>query len=224
MTAVAVVNYHLGPKDEVIAANLRLVHHFARKYLSYGRRNGVEYDDLYGTGCVGLVKAYNKFDPEKSMFSTYAGTWIKFEILRHIERHSGRVKIPRTTLELRRKAQKLGLINEPVVEIANRLGCSLKAAERISKTEMTRVTSIHVQLDEEQNMTVEDMIGTSDDLSEIEVRDFMSQLPARTQTIIKLRIQEMTQADIAAQVGLQQVQVSRILAKIKRQILNHDGR
>ena len=67
----------LGPREEFIENNLGLVHACAGRF----RGRGVEYDDLYSAGCMGLIKAYDGFDQERGVqFSTYAVPVILGEI------------------------------------------------------------------------------------------------------------------------------------------------
>ena len=83
-------------RDERIQQNLRLVHACAHRF--EGR--GVEYDDLYSAGCVGLIKAADKFDEALGYrFSTYAVPVILGEI-RQLFRSGGSVKVSRSMQEL----------------------------------------------------------------------------------------------------------------------------
>ena len=83
----------LGPREEFIENNLGLVHACAGRF----RGRGVEYDDLYSAGCMGLIKAYDGFDQERGVqFSTYAVPVILGEI-KKLFRDGGTVKVSRST-------------------------------------------------------------------------------------------------------------------------------
>ena len=83
-------------RDEFIENNLGLVHACANRF----RGRGIEYDDLYSAGCMGLVKAYDAFDEERGVqFSTYAVPVILGEI-KKLFRDGGSVKVSRSLKEL----------------------------------------------------------------------------------------------------------------------------
>ena len=86
----------LGPREEFIENNLGLVHSCAGRF----KGRGIEYDDLYSAGCMGLVKAYDGFDEERGVcFSTYAVPVILGE-MKKLFRDGGTVKVSRSLKEL----------------------------------------------------------------------------------------------------------------------------
>ena len=88
-------------RDELIADNLRLVHACAHRF----EGKGIEYDDLYSAGCVGLIKAVDKFDTDLGYrFSTYAVPVILGEI-KQLFRSGGSVKLSRSLQELSARAR-----------------------------------------------------------------------------------------------------------------------
>ena len=90
-------------RDEVVQSNLGLVHACAKRFV--GR--GIEYDDLFQAGCVGLVKAVDGFEPERGLcFSTYAVPLILGE-MRHLFREGGAVKVSRSLRSLSLQAGRL---------------------------------------------------------------------------------------------------------------------
>ena len=92
-------------RDELIKQNLGLVHSCCKRFT--GR--GIEYDDLYSTGCVGLIKAIDNFDETLGYkLSTYAVPVILGEIKR-LFRDGGMIKVSRSLKELSLKAQKIAL-------------------------------------------------------------------------------------------------------------------
>ena len=110
-------------RDEFIERNLPLVHKLANRF----RGRGIEYEELYSAGCVGLVKACDRFEPERGLcFSTYAVPVIRGEI-RRLFRDGGSVKISRSLKELSVKAarvrEQLSASGEPrISDIAEALG------------------------------------------------------------------------------------------------------
>ena len=115
-------------REEFIKQNLGLVHSICRRFA--GR--GLEYDDLYQAGCIGLVKAVDAYDFERGFaFSTYAVPVIMGEV-RRLFRDGGAVKVSRSIKELNQKIIKVNellrqqLNREPTVnEIANELGVNV---------------------------------------------------------------------------------------------------
>lgn len=90
----------LSSREDTICRNIGLVHSCARRFM--GR--GIEYDDLFQAGCMGLVKAADGFDQERGLkFSTYARSVILGEI-RRLFRDGGTVKVSRSLKELSMKA------------------------------------------------------------------------------------------------------------------------
>ena len=90
-------------RDELIEQNLRLVHACAHRF----ENKGIEYDDLYSAGCVGLIKAVDKFDESLGYrFSTYAVPVILGEI-KQLFRSGGSVKLSRSLQELSARARQL---------------------------------------------------------------------------------------------------------------------
>ena len=88
-------------REAFITQNLGLVHACAGRF----RGRGIEYDDLYGAGCMGLVKACDNFDPERGVcFSTYAVPVILGEI-KKLFREGGTVKVSRSLKELGMRVQ-----------------------------------------------------------------------------------------------------------------------
>lgn len=212
------INPHLGPKDEVIAAELRSVHYFANKYMAAARAEHVEYEDLYQIGCMGLVKAYNEFKPDGgNRFNSFAFTVIQNEIRRWLLNHSDRVKVARHIKELRVKAYRLGIHDEAPELIASRTGCTVKHAKLMQASIQARPTSMDVLNDEGQEF-IHDMIGQADDLSAIEVSDFIERLPERLKLVTELRLQGMSQRQIGDQIGINQVTVGRTIFKVRRML------
>ena len=131
-------------KEEMIENNYGLVHACANKF----RGRGVEYDDLFQAGCIGLIKAAKNFDPSRGFaFSTYAVPVILGEIKR-IFRDGGAVKIGRSLKEKARHAMHikenmaLELGREPTVsELAEKLGVDISQAAELITVSMPVISS-----------------------------------------------------------------------------------
>lgn len=199
-------------RNTVVENNLGLVHACANRF----KGRGVEYDDLFQAGCVGLIKAADKFDETKGFsFSTYAVPVILGEIKR-IFRDGGAVKIGRTLKEKSRSAmivrEELSVLlgREPTVgELAEKMKTDPAEAAMLLNVSMP-VMSLTADDDNESQLDVpvespEEKISDSLALEQI-----LQSLEERDRKMIILRYySHMTQSKTAYMLGMTQVQVSR---------------
>ncbi len=209
-------------RDERIEANLGLVHSCAHKL----KGRGVEYDDLFQAGCVGLIKAVDGFDESRGFsFSTYAVPVILGEMKR-IFRDDGTVSVSRSLKEKGRKInfEKEVFIKqfdrEPTVkEIADRLGFDEYETVQAITASMP-VISMTMQDDDSENQF--DIPVDSHEISvstAIALNQVLNELDERDEKIIRLRyFSGLTQTVIAQKLGMTQVQVSRREKAILKQM------
>lgn len=203
-------------KTELMEENAGLVWSIAKRY--FGR--GVDPDDLYQLGSLGLLKAMDGFDLEYGTeFSTYAVPKISGEIRRFI-RDDGSVKVSRSLKEraatIKMMRQKLtGQWNrEPTLsELAEAVDLSVEEVAE-AETAVSCTESIH-QPTGEDGFTMEDVLtdGPMEDtiIDKISLREAVGQLPEREQMVISLRYYHgLTQDQTAKIIGVSQVQISRI--------------
>lgn len=199
-------------------AHLGLVHLCAKRF----RERGIEYEELYSAGCLGLVKAANAFDPERGVcFSTYAVPVILGEI-RRLFREGGSVHIGRRLQELsfraNRIAEELRQKNgtEPTVrQIAQALGVSeAETAEALCAAQP--VSSLTAETDDGEIIADIPVPSPETRLQEhLALEQVLTLLDARDRELIRLRYREnLTQSETAARLGMTQVQVSRREKKI----------
>lgn len=214
-------------RDEKIESNLGLVHSCAHKL----RGRGVEYEDLFQAGCVGLIKAVDGFDEERGFsFSTYAVPVILGEMKR-IFRDDGTVSVSRSLKEKGRKIsyEKEVFIKqftrEPTVkEIAERLGFDEYETVQAITASMP-VISMTMQDDESENQFDIPVDSHEQSVSTlIALEQVMSELDGRDKEIIRMRYYTgLTQTVIAKKLGMTQVQVSRrekvILKQMRSKLL-----
>ena len=197
-------------RDAVICENLGLVHACARRFAG----KGVDYDDLYQAGCVGLIKAADGFDPGRGLcFSTYAVPLILGEV-RHLFRQGGAVKVSRSlralSLQVARLREQLAgeWGREPTVEeLAGRLGkepAEVAQAVGVSLPPVSLTGEEDGQFDlpvESYEQAVTDRLALAQVLEQLEPRD---------RALIRLRyLGRQTQQATADRLGMTQVQVSR---------------
>ena len=213
-------------KNTLVKQNQPLIKSLLRRYLG----KGIEYDDLFQLGCLGFVKAINKFDPKYQVkFTTYATPLIIGEIKRFL-RDDGAVKVSRSVKSLYIKIKKYlllksGAIQAPTIdEIATEFGVTKE--EVIFAMEASHLPlplyANNTNDDDDESMCLADKIVASDDsayLDHIMIKNMLERLPVRERQVILLRyFRNATQSEVARQLHLSQVQVSRIEQKVLREM------
>jgi RNA polymerase sporulation-specific sigma factor len=222
-------------REKLINCNLRLVFNLVQRFTN----RGYELEDLFQIGTIGLIKAIDKFNLSYNVkFSTYAVPMIIGEIRRFL-RDDNPVKVSRSLKENAYKINKARdsltkeLGREPnLQEISEAI--DLPVEEIIASLEAVQLpTSIHETLyqDDGDPIYVLDQLSNEKDdgnwFDRIALKEILEKLPDKEKEIILLRFyQDKTQTEVAALVGLSQVQVSRIerqaLKKI-RHLLQSDA-
>lgn len=209
-------------KTILVQQNQPLIKSLLRRYLG----KGVEYDDLYQLGCLGFVKAINKFDPQYQVkFTTYATPLIVGEIKRFL-RDDGAIKVSRSVKTLYVKIKKYLLLKSgaseaPTVdEIANEFGVTKEEVVFAMEASHLPVSlfASGVNDDNDETTCLADKIVASDDSSFVNhlmVKNMLARLPLRERQVILLRYyRNATQSEVARRLQLSQVQVSRIEQKV----------
>lgn len=210
-------------RDEFIAANIPLVHSLANRF----RGRGIDYEELFSAGSLGLVKAYDNFDASRGLcFSTYAVPVILGEIKR-LFRDGGAVKMSRSLKELSQKTARARETlmkggEEPTLsEIAEYLGVSLEDVAEAVRASEPVVSLTAPEEGGEVDVPVE---GAENSLiDKLALRQCLAKLPADDKTLILLRyFRGKTQTETARIMGMSQVQVSRrerrILGELRLQM------
>ena len=215
----------------VIEENMGLVHACAHRY----KGRGIEYEDLFQAGCVGLIKAADAFDKERGVrFSTYAVPVILGE-MRRLFRDGGSVKVSRTIKELSLKISRMREVfsyregREPTVsEISQQLGVSPEAvAEAVGVcTPPVSLTETEENGGGQLDLPVDSPEELTSDL--IALRQTLEILDERDRSIILLRyFGEKTQSQTAERLGMTQVQISRrekkIMSLLRQELLGQDS-
>ena len=200
-------------RENLINDNLGLVHACANKF----RGRGVEYDDLFQAGCVGLCKAADNFDESRGFaFSTYAVPVILGEI-RRIFRDGGAVKIGRSLKEKSRNAMKIreelatDLGREPTVsELAERLGVDISTAAELITVSMPTISLTGGEDKNEAQLDIPTLPPEEEISERLSLKSVLDRLDERDRRLIELRyFKGMTQVNTAKELGMSQVQVSR---------------
>lgn len=214
-------------RDQSIQENIGLVHACAKRF----KGRGMEYDDLFQAGCLGLVKAVDHFDESRGLkFSTYAVPVILGE-MRRLFRDGGAVKVGRSlkglSIRASRKAaefaEKEG--RSPTVgELAELLGVEpAEAAQALGAAQMPlSLTASEEDGGGQMDISVE---GEDEKIAELlSLKQVVKELPPRDQNIIYFRYyKHRTQTETAQALGMTQVQVSRrekvILQELRRKLV-----
>jgi RNA polymerase sigma-B factor len=217
-------------RGELVELHLPLVEYLARRF----RNRGEWLDDLTQVATIGLIKSIDRFDLSRGVeFSTYATPTIVGEIKRHFRDKGWAVRVPRRLQEL-----KLAL-TKAISDLAQRLGRAPTVAELAAHLQMSEEDVLEglesanaystVSLDapdsgEDDAPAVAESLGMLDDALEgVEYREslkpLLEQLPPREKRILLLRFfGNMTQSQIATELGISQMHVSRLLARTLAQL------
>jgi RNA polymerase sigma-B factor len=213
---------HPGRADlrrQAVESQLPLVHHLAQRF----RGRGEPYDDLVQVGTIGLLNAVDRYDPSRGSFTAFAVPTILGEIRRHFRDRGWAMRVPRRLQDLGRR------VSAARDELTQVLGHS------------PTVQELAAHLDEDPDLVLEALdsagvytmvplpttpeeadlatLGTTDEGLELvedraTLRPLLARLPARERTILALRfIRGLSQSQIAAEVGVSQMHVSRLLAR-----------
>ncbi len=216
----------INSRDNLVLANQRLVWAIVQRFL--GR--GYEVDDLFQIGCIGLLKAVDKFDLKYDVkFSTYAVPMIIGEIQRFL-RDDSTIKVSRS---LKETAKKIRRVKD---ELTKQLGRQPYLKEIAETMDMEPTEVVFAQeamrapasIDETVYENDGDPIYLLDQIADeespswfdrIALHEVLNQLPERERLIVYLRFfKDKTQSDVARVLGISQVQVSRLEKRILQTI------
>lgn len=216
--------------DAMLEQHMELVHRIARHYSTSAQSH---YEDLVQVGSIGLINAIKRFDhTRKTQFKTYASHLIASEIRHYLRDHVSVIKLPRDLQELipkvRQAEQTLwqDLDREPSkLEISNYLNISAEKLEEVFSLEQN-----HSLISLDQEITSGNSVNNSSLMDQLEdkrtrsfhlaqedqilVNDALGHIKGQSRQIIEFAFyQDLTQTEIAKQLGISQMQVSRRLKK-----------
>lgn len=235
MTAVEILDLHrqyAGTRDPQIREGLVRAHAGLARSVALGFMNrGEPYDDLFQVAQIGLLKAIERFDPEKGYaFSTFANATMSGELKRYFRDRAWALRTPRAVQELYLK------VKDAADQLSQELGRSPSLAEVAAYTGGTEEQVIEA-MEAGTNLRALSLDATPDDDPGLQVQvgteetgfgiieehsllaPLLARLPARERRILELRFgRGMTQSEVAAEVGLSQMHVSRLLARTLEQL------
>ena len=216
-------------RAQLIEAHIGLAEYLARRFANRGE----PLDDLVQVASMGLVKAVDRFEPERGLeFSTYATHTVVGELKRHFRDKGWAVRVPRRMQELHLRLSGLvSTLNQDlgrsptVAEIAQAAGVSEEEVlEALEAGQAYRFASLDAPAPGEDGGSMGSTLGEEDaSMRDVEHRVALSpliaKLPERQQRILHLRFFEgLTQSEIAQRLGISQMHVSRLLARSLAQL------
>jgi RNA polymerase sigma-B factor len=217
-------------RDQLVHLHLPLVEHCARRF----RHRGEPHEDLVQVGTIGLLKAIDRFETDRGVeFSTYATPTVVGEIKRHFRDKGWAIRVPRRLQELRMQViaatEELShaLGRSPTVdELAGAIGCT---AEEVHQARVSSNAYATLSLDggddpEDGPPSLLASLGREEPaLAEVELREslkpLIEALGERERRILLLRFfRGLTQSQIAEDVGVSQMHVSRLLTRTLQQL------
>jgi RNA polymerase sigma-B factor len=217
-------------RDDLVHLHLSLVEHCARRF----RNRGEPFEDLVQVGTIGLIKAVDRFETDRGVeFSTYATPTVIGEIKRHFRDKGWAIRVPRRLQELRMQiggatselTQKLGRSPTPR-ELAELIGCTVEEiVDGIESSHAYATLSLDASDDSDDGPpAMLATLGTLDaNIEQVVVREsikpLLEGLDEREKRILLLRFfRNMTQSQIAEEIGVSQMHVSRLLTRTLAQL------
>ena len=216
-------------RDELVTSHLGLAHQLARRFANRGE----SYEDLVQVASLALVRAADRFDSERGvMFSTFAAASMIGELKRHFRDRGWAVRAPRRLQELLleigstvdRLGQELGRA-PTVLELAREVGASeVDVLEALEAGQSYRTSSLDAP--DREGQSLGESLGSVDSgFAHVDNRSALShaieKLSPRDRAIVEMRFAGgLTQSEIAARVGVSQMQISRLLSAALRRLRN----
>lgn len=216
----------MNHREEIIESNMGLVYACANRF----KGRGIEYDDIFQNGCLGLIKAADAFDDKRGVrFSTYAVPFILGEIKR-LFRESGSVKVGRRikdlSIKLRRKCDEYLAQNgrSPTVgELAEMFNISTEQIVQALDASQAPMSITSASEDEDNQIDIPIEFNDESISNKMTIAGILESMSKDDRTLIYLRFfKGTTQTNTAKILGRTQVQISRrekILLKIMREKL-----
>ncbi|MET7382898.1 SigB/SigF/SigG family RNA polymerase sigma factor [Streptomyces sp. NPDC005526] len=214
-------------RDELVTVWLPMAHRIAGRF----RDRGESIEDLRQVAALGLVKAIDRFDPDRGAFESYAVPTVTGEVKRHFRDRMWALRVPRRVQELRNKVrvarreltQNPGSPEPSVADIAGHSGLTEEeVAAGMEALESFSTLSLDAELSsaaEGDGYSLADTLGAADSSYDVVVdresaKEGLRRLPERERAILYMRFfEDMTQSRIADRLGISQMHVSRLISR-----------
>ncbi|MFG2486237.1 SigB/SigF/SigG family RNA polymerase sigma factor [Streptomyces virginiae] len=228
-------------RNTLIEMNLSLVQFAARRFRARVLGGGLDMDDIIQVGTIGLIKAIDRYEPEREVeFSTLALPYITGEIKRYFRDTTWAVHVPR---RLQERRTELAKAQEALTDVLGRSPTVKEVAQHLELTEDEVIEGLvaangytsgsldtSAEGDEPATTTSRTTRPLADRLGEVDpamelfeefhtLAPLLQQLDERDRRILRLRFgEDKTQAEIGAELGISQMQVSRLLSRTLAQL------
>ncbi|MGW3115538.1 SigB/SigF/SigG family RNA polymerase sigma factor [Streptomyces sp. NPDC001107] len=226
-------------RDELVTAWLPMAHRIAGRF----RDRGESVEDLRQVAALGLVKAIDRYAPERGAFESYAVPTITGEVKRHFRDRMWALRVPRRIQELRNKVrvarreltQTPGSPEPSAADIAAHTGLTEDEVNSgLEALESFSTLSLDAELSgDEDGYSLADTLGAADSAYDVVIdreaaKEGLRRLPERDRAILYLRyFEDMTQSRIADRFGISQMHVSRLIsrscARVRAEALGQQG-
>lgn len=223
------INGELLNQDSLVVRHERLVHKVCSKFKFRAETLGMEYEDIVSVGFIGMIRAFENFDGElyPVRFSTYAIPMIMGEVRRYLRDQNPGAKFSRTIKDIAHRIYKTEMEHLPIDVIVSSLDVErekvIHALNYIRNHRVTRLDEPIYKNSEDEDLTIMNLLHDEEDESLIFVKEFIESLSNRDQIIVKSLMAGMPQSDIGKELGISQVQVSRLQKKIGVRYLAFSG-
>lgn len=227
---------HDALSAELVEAWLPMAHRLASRF----RNKGETTEDLRQVAAMGLVKAVQRYEPERGAFESYAVPTITGELRRHFRDHGWDVRVPRRVQDLRNAVRKArrelmeapGSTAEPTAsDIAEQSGLTLdEVQEGMSALDSYSALSLDADGGTDDRFSLGDTLGETEPGYDLvadreAAKEGLRHLAERERTILYLRyFEDMTQARIAERMGVSQMHISRLITRSCAKVRDHANR
>lgn len=202
----------LGDCSQFLIKHTPLVWMVVRKI---AHRLHVEKDDLFQEGMIGLLRCYLTYDPDKGAITTHAVSNIRGKIFNYIRDKGHTLRPTRRIYEIKGRIIGQDLERKSDSELSLIFDVSISdivaARELIINPDSI---SLHYTIDQKEMVTAEDMVGSIDDVTSVEVEEFINSLENIERKVLDMKMKGYVQKDIATEVGYSQMHVSRTIQRI----------
>ncbi|WP_052158665.1 sigma-70 family RNA polymerase sigma factor [Halobacillus sp. BBL2006] len=206
-------------EEECIHQYEKLIYKIIQPQIKRKNHTGLEEDDLFQIGAIGLLKAYKRYDSAAgAKFITYAHWSIRGEVTKYVRDYANLIRYPGPVTELAQKINKLDISEKKPEEIVEITGKSL---HQVKLALETMESSIYLDHEDGEVTDMYYRMGKPDDLTEMFVEEFYNQLSERDQELVMKKLDGMQGVDIAKEKGVNKRTISSYMKGIKQKFLSY---
>jgi RNA polymerase sporulation-specific sigma factor len=206
-------------RERFISENIKLVSFAVKPFVPLGKTVGLDFDDLFSIGCIGLVKSVDYFDASRGVkFSTYAVPMIRGYVLQQLWRNVSCLRFSARYKEAWWTIKRNGLEDAAPEEIQQQLQMDAETIEgAFAYGDKTRIHSLDWStevIDSKRDVALHDFLGVNEDFSNVVVDDFLARLNEREKHVVRGILVGKSQVEIGKEIGVTQSVVSKLRNRI----------